>query len=200
MGRHVVHKGGLQWDFGKLHTMKIDPRFTKLVDSYLSSVLTSPARRKGWKLPETTLIFPWIVRMFPDLHYVHWIRDPRDSILGKHLTDDLADFGVPYERTSDLRLRRAISWDYQMEIVRQTPKPKRWMTVRLEDFVLDQDATLRKLEPFLGIPLAKIAVKPQVVGRWKDDKEKHDFKFFEEDMREHGYLADKKKRRAKVKA
>jgi hypothetical protein len=106
---------------------------------------------------------------------------------------------VPYEKTNDLRLKRAISWDYQMEIVRQTPKPKRWTTVRLEDFVLDQDATLRKLEPFLGMPLVKIAVKPEVVGRWKDDKEKHDFKFFEEDMREHGYLADKKKRPRKAK-
>ena len=45
--------------------MKIDPRFTKLIESYLSSVLQSPALRKGWKIPETTLIFPWIVRMFP---------------------------------------------------------------------------------------------------------------------------------------
>jgi arylsulfatase A-like enzyme len=205
MAKHVVHKGGLEWDFSKLHTMPIDPAFTKLVESYLSSALTSPARRKGWKLPETTLIFPWIVRMFPDLHYIHWIRDPRDSILGKHLTDDLADFGVPYEKTDDLRLRRAISWDYQMEIVRQTPKPKRWTTVRLEDFVLKQDETLAKLEPFLGIPLVKIAVKPEVVGRWKTDDGKHDFAFFEEDMREHGYLEKtksprkaKRPRRAKV--
>jgi hypothetical protein len=87
--------------------------------------------------PETTLIFPWIVRMFPELHYINWVRDPRDCILGQHLTDDLADFGVPYDKTADERLRRAISWDYQVEIVRATPKPKRWTTVRFEDFVLD---------------------------------------------------------------
>lgn len=200
MAKHVGHKGGLRWDFSKLHTMPIDPAFTKLVESYLSSVLTSPALRKGWKLPETTLIFPWIVRMFPDLHYVHWIRDPRDSILGEHLTDDLADFGVPYDKTDDVRLRRAISWDYQMEIVRQTPKPRRWTTVRLEDFVLSQDQTLRNLEAFLGIPLVKIAVKPEVVGRWRTDTGRHDFDFFEEDMRQHGYAAEKraKRRRAKV--
>src|SRR5205085_2652165 len=119
MAKHVIHKGGLEWDFAKLHTMPIDPRFKKLVESYLASVLASPSRRKGWKLPETTLIFPWIVRMFPDL------------------------------------------------------------------------------------PLVKMAVKPEVVGRWKSDKGKHDFTFFEEDMREHGYLAEgkaprKAKRRAKV--
>jgi hypothetical protein len=45
-------------------------------------------------------------------------------------------------------------------------------------------------------------VKPEVVGRWKSDDGKHDFKFFEEDMREHGYLAKKprkaKRRRAKA--
>ncbi len=138
MAKYVKHKGGLQWDFAKLHTMKIDSRFTKLIESYLSSVLSSPAIRKGWKIPETTLIFPWIVRMFPDAYYINWVRDPRDSILGEHLTDDLSDFGVAYDKTNDIRLRRAISWKYQVEIVRATPKPKRWLTVKFEDFVTKQ--------------------------------------------------------------
>ena len=97
MARHVVHKGGLEWDFSKLHTMPIDPEFERLVRSYLASVLTTDADNRGWKLPETTLIYPWIVRMFPDIHYIHWSRDPRDSILGGHVTDDLADFGIQYE-------------------------------------------------------------------------------------------------------
>ena len=34
--------------------------------------------------------------MFPEIHYIFWIRDPRDCILGQHLTDDLADFGIAY--------------------------------------------------------------------------------------------------------
>jgi hypothetical protein len=50
MAKYVKHKGGLQWDFSKLHTMKIDPRFSKLIESYLASVLASPALRKGWKI------------------------------------------------------------------------------------------------------------------------------------------------------
>ncbi len=120
MARHVRHLGGLRWDFSALHTMPIDPAFTKLVECYLSSVLSLEAPRKGWKLPETTLIFPWIVRLFPDIHYIYWIRDPRDCIIGGHKTDDLADFGVPYTPTDDLRQRRAISWKYQVEIVKAT--------------------------------------------------------------------------------
>jgi hypothetical protein len=181
MARHVRHLGGLRWDFTPLHTLPIDPEFTRLVESFLASVLGSTAPWRGWKLPETTLVLPWIVRLFPEAYFIHWVRDPRDSILGAHLTDDLADFGVPYEHTDNLRLRRAISWKYQMEIVRATPKPKRWISVRFEDFVLRQDETLKQLGEFLGFPLATIPVRPDAVGRYRSDTGEHTFPFFAED-------------------
>ena len=187
MGQHVVHRGGLDWDFTKLHTMPIDPAFVRLVESYLGSVLSSRAPDRGWKLPETTLIFPWIVRMFPQNHYVYWIRDPRDSILGKHLTDDLAAFSVPYDPVDDERQRRAVSWKYQVELVKATPKPQRFCTVRFEDFVLEQERTLGRLEEFLGFPLARVPVNPQAVGRWKSDEGQHEFDCFRNDLVEHGY-------------
>jgi hypothetical protein len=187
MAKYVVHKGGLEWDFARLHTMPIDPAFTRLVESYLASVFNSPMPFRGWKLPETTLIFPWIARMFPDIKYIFWIRDPRDCILGEHITDDLSDFGVPYEKTDDVRLRRAISWDYQVQLVNSTPKPRHWYKVRFEDFVLDQDRTLRELARFTAFPLCKIPVRPEAVGRWRKDTGVHYFDFFEEDLREHGY-------------
>lgn len=189
MARHVVYQGNLRWDFSKLHTMPIDPEFTRLVRSYLKSVLASDATRRGWKIPETTLVFPWIVRLFPDIRYIYWIRDPRDCILGKHLTDDLADFGVPCDKTDDLRLRRAISWKYQVEIVKATPRPKHWITVRFEDLVLDQARTLARLEKYLGFPLATIPVRPESIGRWKTDPERHDFDCFQEELVEYGYAA-----------
>lgn len=151
MARHVVHRGSLSWDFSGLHTMPIDPEFERLVRSYAGSVLDHADGPRGWKLPETTLILPWIARLFPHAWYISWVRDPRDSIIGSHLTDDLADFGVPYERTDDERERRAISWKYQREIVNATPRPARWIEARFEDFVLDQERTLARLEQFLGI-------------------------------------------------
>ncbi len=178
MSKHVAHLGGLHWDFSKLHTMPIDPAFTRLVESYLSSVLGSDADNKGWKLPETTLILPWIVRMFPDIRYIYWARDPRDSILGGHLTDDLADFGVPYEHTEDLYRRRAISWQYQYDIMHATPLPPNQIAVQFEDFVMEQTTTLHRLEQFLGIPLAKIEVNPDAVGRWRTAPNQCDFEFF----------------------
>jgi hypothetical protein len=187
MARHVVHRGGLKWDFSALHTMPIDPEWTRLVESYLASVLSSDAEHVGWKLPETVLIYPWIVRKFPEARFIHWVRDPRDSIMGEHITDDLADFGVPYEPTDDLKLKRAISWYYQREIVRATPPPKYTMLVRFEDFVLHQRRELNRLQRFLGFKLEKVPVRPDPMWKWKQDDGSHYFDFFADDIAELGY-------------
>lgn len=188
MAKYVTHLGGLNWDFSRLHTMPIDPAFTRLIESYLGSVLSSNAPRKGWKIPETTLVYPWIVRMFPDIKYIMWVRDPRDCILGGHVTDDISDFGVTYDKTDDIRLQRAISWKYQREIIKATPRPANIFKVRLEDFVLKQEDTLEQLKQYLGFPLAKVPVKPEVIGRWKTDTDIHAFEFFKKDLLEEGYI------------
>jgi hypothetical protein len=183
----IQWKGGLEWDWSALHTMDIPESFTQLVQTYLTTVLSSPSENKGWKIPETTLVFPWIVRMFPEIKYIYWIRNPRDCILGGHLTDNLNDFGIPYPPTEDQRLRRAISWKYQYDLVQSMVKPKHWFEVRFEDFILDQDATLARLEEFLGFPLAKIEVRPETVNRWKDDEGPNYYDFFAPAMIKYGY-------------
>ena len=189
LARHVTWLGGLEWRFDKLHTMEIEPEFVRLIESYLASVLKNKSEHKGWKIPETTLVYPWIVRMFPEIKYIFWIRNPRDCILARHLTDDLKDFGIEYPPTEDVRLRRAISWKYQYDLVKATPKPDHWLEVRFEDFVLRQDETLAKLEDFLGMKLAKIVVRPDAVDRWKHDDGVNYFDFFGPAMQEYGYEA-----------
>ena len=187
MARHVEWQGDLSWNFQRLHTMPIDPEFTTLVERFLADVLRRHEPR-GWKLPETTLVYPWIVRLFPDAHYIYLVRDPRDCIIGGHLTDDLRDFGVQYPATEDLRERRAISWKYQYDLVRATPKPARWLTVRFEDFILHQERELARLEAFLGMPLGRIVVRPDSVGRWQRAAERMpDFGFLRQEMGESGY-------------
>ncbi len=151
-------------------------------------MLSSPAENKGWKIPETTLVYPWIAKMFPDAYYIHWVRDPRDCILGYHLTDDLNDFGITYDKTDDVRRNRAVSWYYQRELVKAAPTPRRHIAVRFEDMVFEQDATLARLSGFLGgLKLAKIEMRPDSVGRYKTDDETHYYEFFAEDMKECGY-------------
>jgi hypothetical protein len=187
LARHVKWLGGLEWNWSALHLVEIPAEFIQLIESYLVSVLGSPAAHTGWKIPETTLVYPWIVRMFPEMHYIYWIRNPRDCILGSHLTDNLNDFGIAYPATDDLRLRRAISWKYQQDLVRATPKPKHWLEVRFEDFILKQDETLASLEDFLGIKLARIPVQPETVGRWKQDDKVNYFDFFAPVMAQYQY-------------
>lgn len=186
-GRYVKHKGGLEWDFSDAINADIPAEFTDYLDAYLASVHASKATHRGWKIPETTLIYPWLVRLYPDIKYVFWIRNPRDCILGYHKTDDLRDFGIQYPATDNPRLKRAISWKYQYDLVQATPKPKHWTEVRLEDFVRNQEETLEKLELFLGFKLARIVTKPEVLDRWKTDAQQNYFDFFEPAMRAYGY-------------
>lgn len=187
---HVPWNGGLSWDFPAVINGDIDPEFERLVQAYLKDVLNDRSQHSGWKLPETTLVLPWITRMFPDAYYIYLVRDPRDSILGGHKTDDLADFGVRYEPTEDLMERRAISWKYQYDLVAATPKPKRWHTLRFEDFVLHQERELQRLEGFLDMPLGRIVVRPDSVGRWRTAEQIPDFDFLQSALAESGYDAN----------
>ncbi len=155
------------WDWSAVYKLEVPPEFITLIEGYLKTVLASAVEHKGWKIPETTLAFPWIVQMFPEAKYIYWVRNPRDCIIGGHVTDDLSDFGIAYPPTENVTLKRAISWWYQYSLVKATPKPAHWIEVRFEDFVLHQDETLAKLEDFLGFKLTKIPVNPEAVARWE---------------------------------
>lgn len=187
IGKRIKWKGGLEWDWSDVLTGEIDPEFIRLFHSFLHTVLENKSGLRGWKIPETTLAYPWISRLYPEIKYIFWIRNPRDCILGSHVTDDLHDFSLEYPATEDIRMQRAISWKYQYDLVKVVPKPKHWIEIRLEDFVLKQDETLARLEEFIGIPMVKIPVKRDPVGRYLTDEGVNYHDFFEPAMREYGY-------------
>ena len=193
--RYVKWNGDLSWDFSRALEAEIPPAFTRNLQRYLETVLNHNRLLKGWKVPESTLVFPWLTRLYPDTHFIFWVRNPRDCIIGSHKTDDMRDFGIQYpappdepgEAQEDERLRRAISWKYQHDLVKATPKPKHWIEVRFEDFVTKQDETLQRLEAFLGIPLARIVMRQDTINRWQRDVGVNYFDFLEPAMREYGY-------------
>ena len=187
LAQYVDWEGGLSWNFSRLFSEEIPNEFTDLISDYLQDVLNNKSEHKGWKIPETTLIYPWIQRMFPDIKYIHWVRDPRDGILSGHKTDDLRDFGIQYELTDDIRKRRAISWYYQYQLMEATPEPKNWIKIRFEDFVLHQEETLEKLEAFLDFPLGRIIVRKAPVERWKQDANHQELDFLQNALKENGY-------------
>ena len=186
-GNYVEYKGNLSWDFSRVLSMQPDKEFVRLIEEYLGSVLNSDAENKGWKIPETTLCYPWILKMFPEIYCIHWVRDPRDCILGSHVTDDLREFNIDYTLTDDPREMRTISWKYQRELMKATPEPEKLIKIRFEDMVFEQDKTLKRLEDFLGMPMAKIPMRTDSVGRYKTAEGKYMFDFFAEDIKECGY-------------
>jgi hypothetical protein len=186
---HVHWTGDLTWDFGDLHQMPIDPEFEDLVRRYLRNVMCGAGPYRGWKLPETTLAYPWIVRMLPAVRYVHIVRDPRDGLLKSHRnTDDLRRCNVRCPELDDELARRVASWKYQYDIVRATPQPDHFISVKFEDLVLDHESTMQRLEDFLGIPLARIVIDKTRVGQWKTDPRLVPYvALLADDMRSLGY-------------
>src|SRR5436190_18217241 len=57
LARHVAWLGDLEWDWTALQAMEVPAEFIQLIESYLVSVLSSPAEHTGWKIPETTLVY-----------------------------------------------------------------------------------------------------------------------------------------------
>ena len=66
----------------------------------------------------------WITAYSPDIYYIYWVRDPRDSIVGAHITDDSPTSACPTSAPMTWRRRRAISWRYQYDIMQATPPPR----------------------------------------------------------------------------
>jgi hypothetical protein len=189
--------GAAEWEFTEMletpPPAKEFSRFQKLVKAYLWPIITKDHWREGpvgWKLPETLLTLPWLVQYKPNIHYIYWVRDPLDVILGPHVTDDLRKFGVQYWRTGNALLDRALSWKYQYDLVKSTPKPSHWLELRFEDYVLKQKETLERLEEFLGMKMVRLPVKYEAVGRWKKSGRGLGPELLDEARREMGYVHD----------
>lgn len=157
-GRNVIYKGNYEWDFTRLVENPISQRMIYYLILYLRDIIIAPYKIKGWKIPETTLLYPWLKRIMPDAKYIFWARHPLDSILAPHITDRLRNWDVEVDETDDTMKERAVSWKYQWDIVNKTPEPQDFLKIKFEDFLSDQRAVLQRMEEFVGISLKDIPV------------------------------------------
>ena len=178
------------WNFSNLiHDTSYTNTFEKLITEYLQPILNHNEPR-GWKLPENTLIYPWLVKAFPNAHFVYMIRDPRDVILGEHLTDDLNLFNIPHcPNFKSIYEQRAISCKYQHDIIYSTPKPKHFLKIRFEDIVLNQELQIKRLSRFLGISLnTQIKMNSSKVAKWRKSNTFTKFRFLKPICNKHNYI------------
>jgi hypothetical protein len=158
-----------EWDFSELTSMPVPNEVIRHIEDYHAPHFDNQHEVQGWKLPETTLCLPWIVKLYPDAYYIHWVRDGRDNILKYHDTQHMDRWHIPHEVPENSRNEycRAVSWKYHEDLVQATPKPKYWLTMTLTEFVTNQERALDKLELFLGMDLVKIDVFEDAIGRYQ---------------------------------
>lgn len=188
-GDYVEFLEPYEWDFTELVEMSPPERYIELMQEYLSPQFEGKDTY-GWKLPESVLALPWLVKMFPDAYYIHWVRDGRDSILSYHDTEHLDQWRIPHivPRNSSRLLCAAVSWKYHEDMVQATPKPTHWMKVRFEDFVLRQGEELKRVGGYLDMDLTKIPVRREPVGRYVSHDLSSVIEIIQTQLEQQGYL------------
>jgi hypothetical protein len=210
-----------EWDFKGMIIDKIPSEFIDTLAYYLRDLdnyVNDPRYGElvGWKMTESNLIYPWLVRLYPEWYYVHIVRDVRDLLTREEYTDTESHtnlFNVrgykSYPQKNKMPRRpiiQAINWKYQLDIVKSIQAPN-YIRVTLEDLVMSQDEELKRLSEFLGFELKKIHAEEEVVESWKgrDGKVREnweEFSFLDDYMEELKYsdwplLGDNKEYRRK---
>lgn len=188
IGYNILRRSETEWDFGAPNNMSVPTRARLILGEYLQGVLNHEGL-SGFKIPQLTLLYPWLLKLYPDAKYIHMVRDPRDAILGNHGGGgNLGRIGIPDVTSKNIQYRRAVSYKYHFDIVDQSPRPNNWIAIRFEDFVLRQEQELSKLEDYLDMKLSRIIVRPESVGRWKQaPKEDYDFDFLGSIIKRYSY-------------
>lgn len=138
----------------------------------------------GFKNPRAMLILPFLHEMFPDMKFVHVVRDGRDISLGNEfasrnryrsafLTE--GEMGLSAEEAMILFWGR--SNQRAMEYGQQRMQG-RYLLMRWEDLCADPVRKTAELLEFASCPVAdaarvaKIVRKPKSIGRWRSFPER----------------------------
>ena len=167
----------VEWNFTEMLRNEIPPEFQYDLWLYLKDLSAYNGELVGWKMTESNLIYPWLVRLHPEWYYVHIVRDVRDILSRQEMTDTATHtdtFNIqgyashPQKNHIPRRhIIQAINWKYQLDIVKSINAPN-YIRITLEDFVMNQDRILDKLSDFVGFKVAKVEAKKEVVESWKE--------------------------------
>jgi hypothetical protein len=136
----------------------------------------------GWKLPETMLVVPQVLRAFPRARVVHLVRHPVTTALRRtHMTSRLdnpvgvAVLAAAYRALGrdpaaiagdDVPTHNAISWNFQVRAVLDAldarPPGVRVLQLRYEDVCADVPRALARIAAFLGRPVPVSAALPHI--------------------------------------
>lgn len=162
-GPFVDRVGKYEWSFDRAFQAQIPEDFILKLEQYLSSIIHSDAEKVGWKIPNSNLIYPWLVRLLPEAKFIYWPRHPEGSTSVMMGIDRLEKWNIPCKKflLHDFNYKvRAASWKYHFDIVNQTTKPKHFLQVRFEDYVGNQEETKLLVERFVESELKTLDLNP----------------------------------------
>jgi len=169
-----------------------DPQSRRLAERHFDKHLAhiGGSKRWGWKLCETLLVVPLILRYFPQAVFVHLIRDGRDVALSPFVSPKATFWRKVYFGSQDIQswngypmtqrayrahamLFNAHRWRYHVDLARGFSEAlgEQYIEVRYEDLVLDHEATVDKLFAGLSLPRAPVAgalgLSASSIGKWR---------------------------------
>ncbi len=162
---------------------------TAMVDELRSAVAShlddaKPARGSawGWKSPRSIFVLPLLGEVYPQLRFVHVVRDPRDMAFSSNQRQLEAHGDLylsPEERAEPLPIQSALLWKRVNNEARTfgTTMGDRYLLLRFEGLCREPGATARALAAFAEVTAeagsievaAARVVAPSSLGRWKKE-------------------------------
>ncbi len=183
---------GIEAESGADHEWRL--RLHRRAGAILGEAGLGPDAPWGWKLPETILALPQVLRSFPKARVVHFVRHPvssawrrshvtsrTDSAIGRAvMTGAYRHYGFdPDDIPGDeVWFHNAVTWRYQVEQAQNTlagHDPARVLLMRYEDLCVAPAASRSQLGRFLGLPdsdaAPALAIDPDRTGSSRPDAE-----------------------------
>ena len=154
--------------------------FTACIERHRSP-MTAESTRWGWKEPRSIYFLPFLNQHWPELRFIHVVRDGRDMAFSanqnqprKHgpavLRQELQDAPQP--------VRSALLWariNGEAASYGETQMPDRYLRVRYESLCCDPRSTITGILRFLGSEdtepsdqMLREVEPPGSIGRWKE--------------------------------
>ncbi len=143
--------------------------------------LLIPIRRKPWgfKNPRSMFLLPFYRDLFPDMKFIHVIRDGRDMCFGNPFINSPTYWSfVSEEEAAQLSLEERMMrfWGESNRRVKsfgETQLGSRYLFVRFEDICDNTAAEMKRIVEFANGPVdriddfASLVKRPKSIGRWK---------------------------------
>jgi hypothetical protein len=177
-------KGSISTYFG--YDRKLPPRIMKrfVEDMELGLIrhrdyIPDPMMAWGIKAPPLILVLPLLVEMFPQMKFLHIVRDGRDMAFSgnQRQTHNFAHHLLENRLLEEpLPVRSIAYWvavNHEARQFGETAMKDRYLMIRFEDACHNPRPVLRQVFDFVGLPNADLdaaaaAIEiPESIGRWR---------------------------------